>query len=188
MRLSRAGWNNVIIFSVMLIILMINVMNDKLFPNATDVENTSSIQTMLPEHSAIVVFSIAKANQQVIIQRTGTTWLVQQNTKPYESLDAEKSSQQSITQSDLVETISQNTVEQLISAWQNGSGLLQADDIIVKGLEATLVEIKVAKTPSKTYQFRVYPLKDQLLILNQQNNQWLSLPAAMSKQLLLIIK
>jgi len=55
MKLSRTGWNNVIIFSVMIIIIMINATNDKLFPE--DAEQTAS-QTLLPEHSVILTLSI----------------------------------------------------------------------------------------------------------------------------------
>ena len=49
MKLSRTGWNNVIIFSVMIIILLINATNDRLFPEGDSVND----KTILPEHSVI---------------------------------------------------------------------------------------------------------------------------------------
>ena len=52
MKLSRAGWNNVIIFSVIIFILLINVTNKKLFSD--NESSTSAEKSILPEHSVIL--------------------------------------------------------------------------------------------------------------------------------------
>ena len=171
MKFSRAAWNNVIIFSVILIILMINMMNDKLFPTEIPSQETSSVQALLPEHSAIVVLSILEGEHQLTVERTGTAWQIKHNK----------------IQANFNEKRYQNAIEQLIIAWQTSTGLVQADEVYIEGLEAISVNINVANM-SQTHHFELYPLTDQLLILSQQSNQWLALPSAMSKQLLLSFK
>ena len=64
-KLSRSGWNNVIIFSVMGFILLINLTQG----------NFDSMQTkrqaLLDEHAVILSLTI---NQQTNIERIGKTW------------------------------------------------------------------------------------------------------------------
>jgi len=74
-------------------------------------------------------------------------------------------------------------VEQLILAWQSAQGLVQADDVIIEGMKGVSVSIDLANNPKKQL-FTVYPLSDQLLLFNHQTKLWLSMPAAMNKQLL----
>jgi hypothetical protein len=68
MKLSRTGWNNVIIFSVMIFILVINVTNKKLYPSDNKQSNE---QTLFAKHAVILSLAI---NQQVTIERIGRTW------------------------------------------------------------------------------------------------------------------
>jgi len=68
MKLSRTGWNNVIIFSVMIFILVINITNKKLY--STD-EVQSGEQTLFAEHAVILSLAV---QQQVNIERIGRTW------------------------------------------------------------------------------------------------------------------
>jgi hypothetical protein len=65
MKLSRTGWNNVIIFSVMIFILVINVTNKKLY--SSDDQQI----TLFSEHAVILSLEV---NQQVSIERIGRTW------------------------------------------------------------------------------------------------------------------
>jgi hypothetical protein len=69
-KLSRAGWNNVIIFSVMLFILLINVSNKKLF-KTTDQATTMTEQAVLGEHAVILSLTI---NNKLTIERQGVNW------------------------------------------------------------------------------------------------------------------
>ena len=71
MKLSRTGWNNVIIFSVMIIILLINATNDRLFPDG----ESGSDKYILPEHSVILTLAINFAdNRQLTFERVGRAW------------------------------------------------------------------------------------------------------------------
>ena len=65
MKLSRTGWNNVIIFSVMIFILVINVTNKKLY--SSDDQQI----TLFSEHAVILSLEV---NQQISIERIGRTW------------------------------------------------------------------------------------------------------------------
>ncbi|MBU2869541.1 hypothetical protein [Colwellia sp. E2M01] len=162
MKLSKTGWNNVIIFSVMIIILMINVTNDKLFP---DNENsTHAEQLILPEHAVILTMSVEySASQQVFIERVGRSWQL-----TTQGLTLEKSQQQ---------------IEQMMFAWQQSIGLVQAADIVIDEKQGLTVNIALAgETQIRTYT--LYPLNDQLLIYQHQEDQWLALAAALAKQLL----
>jgi hypothetical protein len=68
MKLSRTGWNNVIIFSVMIFILVINVTNKKLYSSDNKQSNE---RTLFSKHAVILSLAI---NQQVTIERIGRTW------------------------------------------------------------------------------------------------------------------
>ncbi|NMP33093.1 hypothetical protein HII17_16160 [Thalassotalea sp. M1531] len=68
MRLSRAAWNNVIIFSVMGFILLIN-----LTQRSSDASN-SSTQYVIGENKVILTMNI---DQQVTIERVGQSWRMQ---------------------------------------------------------------------------------------------------------------
>ncbi|TYK66584.1 hypothetical protein [Colwellia echini] len=162
MKLSKTGWNNVIIFSVMIIIILINATNDKLFPDADNVN--SAEQLILPEHAVILTLAIDYSpSQNVLLERIGRSWQV-----TTEGLILDKSEQQ---------------IEQVMFAWQQSMGLVQADDLIIEGSQGITVNIGLAGQPQLS-TFLLYPLNDQLLIYQQQEDRWLALPAALAQQLL----
>ena len=66
MKLSRTGWNNVIIFSVMIFILVINITNKKLFSS-----DDSEQLTIFAKHAVILSLSI---EQQISVDRVGRSW------------------------------------------------------------------------------------------------------------------
>jgi hypothetical protein len=68
MKLSRTGWNNVIIFSVMIFILVINITNKKLY-SSDDADDQQ--KTIFSNHAVILSLAV---NQQVSIERIGRTW------------------------------------------------------------------------------------------------------------------
>ena len=68
-------------------------------------------------------------------------------------------------------------------AGQQSSGLVQADDILIEGLSGIEVLINTA-TQKHELAYMVYPLVDQLLVLNLQNKLWLALPKAVAHQLI----
>lgn len=160
-KLSKTAWNNVIIFSVMIIILFINGTNDRLFP-ADD--NTANDALILPEHSVILTLSITQTSKgAVLFERIGKAW--------------------QMTSQGLLLDLTNQQIEQLMFTWQQSSGLVQAADMIVEG--QTGIEVKISLAASAQEQiFTLYPLVDQLLIYNQQKKLWLALPAAMNHQLI----
>lgn len=162
MKLSRTGWNNVIIFSVMIIILVINASNDKLFPKEEN--DNKAEQLILPENSVILTLTInLSAELQLLFERVGRTW--QLTTK---GLVVDKTSQQ---------------IEQLMFSWQQSRGLIQAADIIIDNTQGIRVDIALAGQ-EQLYTFTLYPLADQLLIYQHQQAQWLALPTSLTQQLL----
>lgn len=162
MKLSRTGWNNVIIFSVMIIIILINATNDKLFPN--EGRSTNGERLILPQHSVILTLSIdLSENQHVLLERVGRTW--QLTTK---GITLEKTEQQ---------------IEQMMYAWQQSSGLVQAAEIMIDSAQGMTVNIALAGE-SEIRTFILYPLDDQLLVYQQKDKLWLALPATLAQQLL----
>ncbi|ALO33436.1 hypothetical protein CMT41_00930 [Colwellia sp. MT41] len=162
MKLSRTGWNNVIIFSVMTIILVINATNNKLFPKEEH-ENTAE-QLILPQHSVILTLAIdLSARQQVLFERVGRSW--------------------QLTAKGIMLVKTEQQIEQMMFAWQQSTGLVQAAEIVIDSEQAINVEISLAGE-SQARTFMLYPLNDQLLIYQQQGNTWLALPPALAQQLL----
>ncbi|KGJ97470.1 hypothetical protein [Colwellia psychrerythraea] len=162
MKLSKTGWNNVIIFSVMIIILLINATNDKLFPNEEDRNNAE--QLILPANSVILTLLIELTeSQQVLFERVGRSW--QLTTK---GIILEKNGQQ---------------IEQMMFAWQQSNGLVQAAEIVIDSEQGITVKIALAGEPQER-TLVLYPLSDQLLIYQQRDNRWLALPATLAQQLI----
>lgn len=160
MKLSRTAWNNVIIFSVMIIILLINATNDRLFPKG----DSRNDKYLLPEHSVILTLVINfNDNRQLKFERIGRAW--------------------QLTSQGLLVDLSNQQIEQLMSAWQQSSGLIQAGEMLVEG--ATGVEVLINTATNKDeLVYMLYPLVDQLLIFNVQNKLWLALPKAVANQLI----
>ena len=162
MKLSRTGWNNVIIFSVMIFILLINTTNNKLFPKDDNAATSSS--TILPIKSVILTLTINLAHdKQVVFERAGLGWQV--------------------TTKGVILSFEEQIIEQTALAWQQSEGLIQASDIIIDQGHAITVDIVIAGD-KKSQSFKVYPLHDQLLIHQEVQDTWLSLPVALTRQLI----
>ncbi len=67
-KLSRAGWNNIIIFGVMGFILLINATHENVF-TANEPDNAS--QAIFGDNAVMLTLTI---NQQIKIERIGNTW------------------------------------------------------------------------------------------------------------------
>ena len=162
MKLSRTGWNNVIIFSVMTIIVLINATNDKLFPS--EESNNNAEQLILPAHSVILTLTIdLPENQQILFERVGRGWKLLSK-----GLILNKTDQQ---------------IEQIMFAWQQSSGLVQAAEIVIDRKQGIAVQIALAGESSPR-TFVLYPLSDQILVHQQRENRWLALPATFAQQLI----
>lgn len=67
-RLSRTGWNNIIIFSVMGFILLINIMQRSEHSTMSDINHE---ETLFTQSQIILTLEIS---QHVTIERIGRTW------------------------------------------------------------------------------------------------------------------
>lgn len=168
MKLSRTAWNNVIIIVVMSMILLINVMNSRLFPDDGIVRtNDKGEQLVLPKHAVIVTLSVPNT---FLIERSGQTWQLQKTggTEAVEVTGA---------------TIEHHALEQMMKAWKHSAGLLQADTIEIAGVAGIDVIINLADEVSPTL-LTLYPLSDQLLINDTTQNKWIALSPQLFRQLL----
>lgn len=163
MKLSKTAWNNVIIFSVMIIILLINSTNNRLFPE----KNNGSDQRVLPEHSVILTLSLTLPNQSnIVFERVARAW--------------------KMTSQGVLADLTNQQIDQLMLAWQQSSGLVQAAQVLIEGQEGIEVNLSLAGVELEQ-RFTLFPLTDQLLVFNHQKSIWLALPAAMHHQLIPII-
>ncbi len=159
MKLSKTAWNNVIIFSVMSIILLINATNNRLFPTGESTDNAR----VLPEHSVILALTMTFPDKStVMLERIGRAW--------------------KMTSQGRVIDLSNQQIEQVMFAWQQSSGLVQAANIVIDGKEGTQVALSLAGIEQEQ-RFTLYSLVDQLLVFNHQKEIWLALPSALSHQL-----
>lgn len=161
MKLSKTGWNNVIIFSVMAIIVLINTTNDKLFPQE---DSNKAEQLILPQHAVILTLAISYSeNENILLERVGRSW--------------------QITTTGLKIEKNENQIEQMMFAWQQSRGLVQASEIIIDSDTGLTVNIALAGE-EQMRNFILYTLSDQLLVYKQDENIWLALPASFAQQLL----
>jgi hypothetical protein len=160
MKLSKTAWNNVIIFSVMIIILIINSTNERLFPE----DGKSNDELLLPEHSVVLTLAFNFPDKKsIVFERIARAW--------------------KMTSKGVLLNVTNQQIEQVILSWQHSSGLVQAADITVDGKAGVDVVLSLAGVDEEQ-KFTLYPLTDQMLVYNQQKKIWLALPAAMNYQLI----
>lgn len=152
-KLSRTGWNNVIIFSVMLFILMINITNpDSQFRK---MKSNGEEVYLLGEHAAILTLSI---NKELLIERIGRTW---------RATPAKLQGQ---------------GLEQMMLSWQQLMGRSVEEPSNIDKQMALLVTIDLAGRADSTV-IRVYATEEQLFLFNQEEDSWLAVPVMMFNQL-----
>ncbi|WDE11685.1 hypothetical protein [Thalassomonas haliotis] len=154
MKLSKTGWNNVIIFSVMAMILLINQMNKGLFDSGE--ETGAEDVFLIDRHSAILTLEV---NQQLVIERIGRTW----RATPAK--------------------ITGQALEQMMLAWQDNSGTVVEEPSGLEQISAVVVTLHLAGQ-QQAQVFSLYPVNEQLLLYHHGRNSWLSLPLPIYRQLL----
>ncbi|AZQ85973.1 hypothetical protein EKO29_19415 [Colwellia sp. Arc7-635] len=153
-KLSKTGWNNVIIFSVMGFILLINATNKKIFSPDEGALNEQEI-ALVGTQNVILTLDI---HNVVAIERIGRTWRATPT------------------------HISGQALAQMMMSWQQSSGeaMVQVPEIDRQfSLDVTL-DIAGQTQP---LQLNFYATEQQLLIFNQLSQQWLVMPIAMYGQL-----
>lgn len=155
MKLSRTGWNNVIIFSVMAFILIINVVNKQLY-SKNDIFSSVTEQYLLGNDSVILTLAI---NDNLLIERIGRSWRA------------------------VPPKLTGQALEQMMLAWQQSSGQVIEYEPEILQKSAWFVSITLAGK-AEPMAFSLYSTKNELLVFTHHNKQWLSLPLPIFKQLL----
>ncbi|MBA6389946.1 hypothetical protein H4J38_04030 [Colwellia sp. BRX10-3] len=153
-KLSKTGWNNVIIFAVMGFILMINMTNKKIF---SPDENTNNEQEIALVGAQKVILTL-NINNVVTIERIGRTWRA------------------------APASISDQALAQMMMSWQQSSGEAMAQTPEVDRQFSLEVKLDIAGE-AQPLQLSFYATEQQLLIFNQTSQQWLVMPLAMYGQL-----
>jgi hypothetical protein len=155
-KLSKTGWNNVIIIVVMGFILLINATSKKInSPSDTSEDVSDKTVTLVGENNVILTLSI---NNVVAIERIGRTWRA------------------------TPASISGQALEQMMMSWQQSSGeaIVQAPEIDRQFSLDVQLDIAGQAQP---LQLNFYATEQQLMIFNQTSHQWLVMPLAMYGQL-----
>ena len=153
-KLSKTGWNNVIIFAVMGFILVINLTNKKIFSVDENLNNEQEIALIGPQN-IILTLSI---NDIVAIERIGRTWRA------------------------TPANISRQALDQMMMSWQQSMGEAMAQAPEVDRQFSLEVKLDIAGQ-EQPLALNFYATEQQLLIFNQTSKQWLVMPIAMYGQL-----
>jgi len=154
MKLSRTGWNNVIIFSVMIFILVINFTNKKIYSPEAGQKNEQL--TIFAKHAVILSLSV---DQQVNIERTGRTW---------------QASPARITG---------QALEQMMLTWHEIEGEIVAQPPELDRQMALIVSVELAGSKNSNL-LSLFITNNELLIFNNEDNRWLTFPLAIFSQLI----
>lgn len=152
-KLSRAGWNNVIIFGVLAFILLINATHDDVF----SVRNTNSSELgIFGDNKTILTLTV---NEQVKVERIGTTWRATPS------------------------VISGQALDQMMYAWQKSIGESTKEPENLDKQLALIVSAELAGE-SITTVLNIHVTDLQFLVYNQTTKQWLVFPMQIYNQLL----
>jgi hypothetical protein len=156
-KLSKTGWNNVIIFAVMGFILLINVVNKKVYsPEGESLDNNASqALAIIDPQQVILALTIENV---VLVERIGRTW----RANPA--------------------NISGQALEQMMMSWQQSTGEVMAQAPEIDRQFSLDVKLDIAGL-AEPLQLNVYATEQQLLVFNPQQQQWLALPIEIYGQL-----
>ncbi len=156
-KLSKSGWNNVIIFAVMGFILLINVVNKKVYsPEGENLEESANqALAIIGQNQVILALTVQNV---VLVERIARTW----RARPA--------------------SISGQALEQMMMSWQQSSGELMAQAPEIDRQFSLDVQLDIAGV-AEPLQLNVYATEQQLLVFNQSSQQWLALPIEIYGQL-----
>jgi hypothetical protein len=154
MKLSRSGWNNVIIFSVMIFILVINITNKKLY--SSDETQSDGQNMIFAKHAVILSLAI---KQQVTIERIGRTW----RATPAK--------------------ISGQVLDQMMLTWHEAEGNIVSEPLELDRQMALVISVELAGE-TQTQLLNLFITDNKFLIFNHQQEKWLAFPLAIFSQLI----
>ena len=153
LKLSKSGWNNVIIFAVMGFILIINMTQNKI----TEQEATLTGEQFVFAPPAILL--TLRVNQTIVIERQGTSWHSNMS------------------------NMSTQLLEQMMMTWQSSQGTVIDAPTGIDRQMALRIHAMIA-TETEPRVLDLYADDHQLLIYQQHNDLWLSLPLQLYNQLI----
>jgi hypothetical protein len=156
-KLSRAGWNNVIIFAVLGFILLINATHDNVFYSPDGSEQKTSHETPILGNDAVVL--TLTINQQIKIERIGKTWRA------------------------IPANISGQALEQMMMSWQKTISSKIDAPIDIDEQLALIVNVELAGK-AQALLLSLHATANELLIFNHQTEQWSAVPLQIYSQLL----
>ena len=155
-KLSKTGWNNVLIFAVMAFILLINATHDNVYQEQdADHVNVGDDIALVSAQQVILAL---KVEHVITIERVGKNWRA------------------------TPQVISGQALEQMMMSWQESSGELMSSAPDIDRTLALNVYLDIA-SQSQPLLLRFYATDQQLLVCNENSQQWLAMPIALYKQL-----
>ncbi|WP_018692143.1 hypothetical protein [Algicola sagamiensis] len=149
LRLSRQGWNNVLIFSMLIMIFLFNGLHHRML----SFESEPQSQQLLPEESMLLTLELPPYS----IERIGKAWRIQPGRK--DTSEAE--------------------LHQLTTAWQSISGVVMVKGELPSELldRSDPDQVVVAWLAGRTdgYQLYVYRIAQNTYIYDAQTERWLRL-------------
>ncbi|MCF2857534.1 hypothetical protein L1286_08640 [Pseudoalteromonas sp. SMS1] len=157
MGLSRKAWNNVVIFSMLIMIFFLNGLHHKLNPSE---EELGSV-LVLPEQS----FVLALAYPGVKIERIGTSWRIES--------ELPSDGQQVYTEQDLVD---------IVTLWQS-SELEMISPPQVSAEQAVSVATFWLAAEELPLSYQLYQVNGYYVLFAKRSQRWLQLSAQQARQL-----
>lgn len=154
MRLSRSGWNNVIIFAVMGFILMVNMTNKRIFDDEQSSDGADSAYIIGQEQVILTLM----VDQVFTIERAGVHWQFM----PKNIINAQ-------------------IAEQMMRAWHSTKG---QKIHVESAPSQTPVMISFMVAGQQNIQMlSLYPQDGMLLVRNHQTNEYLAVAPQLFQQL-----
>lgn len=154
-KLTRSGWNNVIIFAVMGFIALIHLTQSDKFALLEE-KGVEQESYLVGEHGVILSMTV---NQQTHIERIGQTWRAIPAVLTGQPLDA------------------------MMGSWHQVKGRIIAKPDHIDKSKAIIVSLLLAGEAEIEY-FMLFPNKQELIVYRQQSELWISLPIAFFNQLI----
>lgn len=153
-KLSKTGWNNVIIFAVMGFILLINATQKNIERDETG-RFINKAQPLLGEHSVALSLTV---NQQTNIERLGQGWRI------------------------LPEVLAAQPLAAMMDTWHElqARAIIEPDNVDKSG--GIVVAIMLAGSEELSY-FMLFPNEQSLIIYRQSDNTWFEVAKPFFNQL-----
>ncbi|NTS75702.1 hypothetical protein HR060_02380 [Catenovulum sp. SM1970] len=159
-RLSRRGWNNVLIFASLIMILLFNGVHNKLLENT---EKAGAPLALLPKEQVLLTLDLPNYS----IERVGKEWRL----RPENTVELVK-------------------LNQLMTAWYQAQALVmteQEQSVYQGNTNPDWVAVAWFAGEAKGYVLQGYVSEQRLVVFDQQRELWLKLPANLNEQLILTL-